>query len=109
MSFFDFGKYRLVIIDDLSNGTTKCALVEDRGEDRAAVFLWNNTFKTLEQGEDAPPEAFLRVSQSMLQGMMDSLWGKGYRPKYRRFDTEMTLVKAHLEDMRKLVFKESQP
>ncbi len=52
---------------------------------------------------DIPPTAKLRPE--MLQAFADALYARGIQPRSRRFQEEQDLLKAHLEDMRRLVFK----
>lgn len=63
------------------------------------------TVKQIGQGEfyDGPPT--LRLRPEMLQALADALYKHGIHPQERRFSQEMDLVKAHLADMRRLVFK----
>ena len=53
------------------------------------------------------------IDSVLLQQFMDALWEKGVRPKERRYENEVELLKGqmnlqnnHLQDMRKLVFEE---
>jgi hypothetical protein len=47
----------------------------------------------------------IRLSRDMVKDMFNALWDDGIRPKERRYETEMSLVNNHLQDMRKLVFE----
>jgi hypothetical protein len=45
-----------------------------------------------------------RLRRDQIQGLVDALAEKGFTANNRRFPQEMDLVRAHLEDMRRLVF-----
>ena len=48
-------------------------------------------------------------SPQILQAICNALDSYGFHPQDRRYQKEMDLVKSHLEDMRKLVFKKDYP
>lgn len=48
-----------------------------------------------------------RLRKDQIQSLVDGLADKGFLPSGRRFQQESDLMRAHLEDMRRLVFKES--
>jgi len=102
-----FGKYRFGIQQDFGTFRTQVALWEELPDGRRAAFIWEKRqFTVIESGAMMPEGAVIPLEGSTLQAMMDALWEYGIRPKERRFDNEMTLLNAHLEDMRRLVFKE---
>ena len=48
-----------------------------------------------------------RLKRDQIQALVDGLAEKGFTANNRRFPQEADLIKAHLEDMRRLVFKEN--
>lgn len=42
--------------------------------------------------------------RDQMQAFIDTLWGLGLRPKDRRFEKEIDLQAAHLQDMRRIAF-----
>lgn len=60
-----------------------------------------------DQGLIQPPAISIRHNdEQLLQSIVDQAWDLGIRPRYARETTpEVNAVKAHLEDMRSLVFK----
>jgi hypothetical protein len=64
-------------------------------------------FKELPEGEFFVPT--FTLDPLAAQEFMDNLWRCGYRPSEGEGSAgQLASVKYHLEDMRKLVFKESQ-
>lgn len=55
----------------------------------------------------APGNPFMEISQDDMQAMFDQLWTLGFRPLDGTGNGgHIEAMKYHLEDMRKLVFKE---
>jgi len=52
---------------------------------------------------DLDPEPTMRLTDGMIQGLFNALWDRGHRPKDRRYEKELDLMRNHLEDMRKIV------
>lgn len=86
-------------------GTTLRAVREhpDGGRDYAQI-----TWAPLAPGSCMPEDSIIELSEEGTQRLMDSLWSIGIRPsgKLSQSDTVLRATRDHLEDMRKLVFKE---
>lgn len=53
------------------------------------------------------PDPTLEIDRRTAQNLMDALWSAGLRPNNGEgMDAQVTAIKAHLEDMRTLVFKD---
>jgi len=55
--------------------------------------------------DGGPLDPTFRMTDKMFQAIFEALWEFGLRPKSRRFEQETDLMKAHLEDMRRIAFK----
>lgn len=62
-------------------------------------------FKEYDKGTYTPPS--LEATFDDLRMLMDELWNAGIRPTGINAVGEQGAMKAHLEDMRRLVFKDS--
>ena len=61
--------------------------------------------KTEEVEEYSPVPPLVRLSHDEAQELVNSLWEAGYRPSQDAGSSgQLSAVKYHLEDMRKLVF-----
>jgi len=58
--------------------------------------------KEIDGNKEVKPS--LTLPETVLIALFNALWEKGYRPENKRYEREADLLKAHLEDMRKLVF-----
>lgn len=71
------------------------------------VLLW--TWKTQRPGEGLPPECLMLLyrdeTREFFQAFLDKAWGMGLRPAHYDEPREAEAIKAHLQDMRTLVFK----
>lgn len=56
------------------------------------------------EGSAEPEPPTMMLPEGVLQGIMEEMWRLGFRPKDIRYEREIDLLNAHLEDMRKLVF-----
>jgi hypothetical protein len=67
--------------------------------------------KVEHQGEAFRPAILLPIAQQgLLQEIVDQAWDMGIRPRYAKETVpEVTAIKYHLEDMRRLVFKGKTP
>lgn len=74
------------------------------GPGKMRVLYPDQTLREVEKGVIVEPFAVL--PEESLQSLADVLYAKGFRPKARRYEEEAALLRAHLEDMRRLVFKE---
>jgi hypothetical protein len=74
--------------------------------DGSRGYATNITFEHVEAGMMPPPMAALTLSQADAQRLMDELWSVGLRPSEGSGSAgAMAATQAHLQDMRKLVFK----
>lgn len=84
-------------------------LVQRFGGGRVRFLQPNGT--TMEQADDEvvrdDVSPTFRLRRDQIQALVDGLADKGFTADGRRFPKEMDLMKAHLEDMRKLVFKDN--
>lgn len=77
-------------------------------------YVWvEDEWKILERGFESnfKPTIFVRDNEEkeMFQVILDALISKGYRPSQVKLnDKELEATQYHLEDMRKLVFKEKK-
>ncbi len=67
-----------------------------------------------ESGATVPDESFMPLDEhemkAFFQGALDKAWSLGLRPEHYQQDTkELQAARYHLEDMRRLVFKEIAP
>lgn len=74
------------------------------GHKRRLVKLLEST--EMEEGMRYSPSLSIGFDQA--QALMDSLWRCGLRPTEADSPGALAATKAHLEDMRRLVFKEEQ-
>ena len=111
MNAFEFGEWELMVGDDFNYSAPIAVLWKfEKPDGRKFAFCWNDgSVKEVPHGETAPKEAILKLSNTILQAMMDGLWKRGLRPKDRRYEMEIELKDQHLQDMRRLVFKEQTP
>lgn len=106
MISLDFGEWKLVFGSDPGYMQERCVLWQNRADGRAAYFSFKTGICTiLEGGERVPDDAFISLRPEILQGIMDGLWERGVRPKDRRYENELDLMKNHLEDMRRIALK----
>lgn len=92
--------------------TVDVFLIQDFGGDRYRVLQPDMT--TMEMRKDEAVRAgtvkpTFQLLPEQLQALADGLADKGFLPKQRRFAEEITLLRDHLEDMRRLVFKKETP
>lgn len=106
MNTFGFGEWTFGIQDEMASGRTLAALWRKNPDGTRDVFCWNGTVQRVPQDKVTPEKGILNLDRSMLQGMMDGLWGLGIRPNDKRYEEEAKLRDAHLQDMRKIVFKD---
>jgi len=70
------------------------------------VMLQDGTWAEHEPGCLAPAGAGIRLPEGSLQKIIDALIDFGVVPtKYKETTKEVSAIKYHLEDMRKIVFK----
>lgn len=80
------------------------ALVEPRG---GGNFLCANRIEMEQRQEGEMLTPAFTLDAKAVQQLMDDLWRCGYRPSEGEGSAgQLASVKYHLEDMRKLVFKE---
>lgn len=104
---FDFGEWKLAIQFDIGSYSRKALLWQLRQDGRRAIFSFKTGLgRVLEEGESAREDEPFTIPDGAMQAIMDGLWEHGFRPKDRRYENEASLMKNHLEDMRKLVFKD---
>ena len=63
--------------------------------------------RDIKPGELIPESALVELDRTAAQKLMDSLWNCGLRPAAGKgSEGQLAAVKYHLEDMRRLLFKE---
>lgn len=93
-------------------GALQILITTHRG-DNLCILQHDGTYQEIPRNEyrDVSPTLELpwRESESILQGLLDAIINKGYRPTVPIVrESEMNAVKYHLEDMRKLVFEKEE-
>lgn len=104
---------RLVVTDDSGFGHFNMYVwMEGLNSDKIGVLHAAPTFTMIDRNDPQSmdrPLALFTLSQKELQYLMDSMWRKGIRPSNGEGSVgEIGALKYHLEDMRKLVFKEKR-
>ena len=102
--FFELGKWVFATQDNFLNGGIDCLLFSQENSGHRSVMNPNGSFTRLPVGDPAKSPS-MTLSYTQLQAIMDGLWERGVRPQDRRFDNEVTLIKDHLNDLKRLVFE----
>ncbi len=105
MPDINFGDWVFRIVDDIQQFSWKAVLFRQT-RDGSDVFTWDGKCHHIPPNEKFPDGAAIDFSPDMLQALMDGLWKFGTRPHDKRYEEEAKLRDAHLQDMRKLVFKD---
>lgn len=100
------GGWKFQVFTDYVVGDT-CAVLTRKMENGSREYLGPKGGAIVAAREETPRDLLWHLEGQHLQAMMDGLWEVGVRPKDRRYENEMELQRAHLEDMRRLVFKEA--
>ncbi len=103
---FNFGEWRFRLFDDYSMGKQLGRLERNIDANHIELFTPKGEIKTLSNYERCEEADLWRMDDSMFQGIMDGLWKAGYRPQDRRYEEESKLRDAHLQDLRRIVFKD---
>ena len=110
MTMIDFGnvgEWKFYCFEDWQScGEISCMLMRRDENGMRSVFQPDGIIRHLPIGDPIEKPSFM-FKPSHLQALMDGLWERGIRPKDRRYENELELKDAHLQDMRKLVFKEA--
>lgn len=67
--------------------------------------LTEDGWASLERGQYTEPLLFL--DEPLAQALMEDLWREGVRPKSWGYEGEVSALKEHLSDMRKIVQREA--
>lgn len=80
---------------------------DDLGDNKFALADFSTlVLRTVDVGTFAPRDSGLRLSESDAQQLMDELWRAGVRPRNGSGAlAHVEATHAHLEDLRRLVFK----
>jgi hypothetical protein len=78
---------------------------------QSELLVWQ--WRPIEPATMVPEDCWLHhdkyENEAFLQAMMDAAWERGLKPAgYRNDNPQLDAIKYHLEDMRKLVFKETK-
>jgi len=88
------------------------ALVIYRKMKNGKTHVLNKDMTTIETISENMPidpnKCEIKLSPEILQALCDSLDEFGIHPKSRRYKKEVDLMKYHLEDMRRLVFRKGK-
>ncbi len=69
------------------------------GEDaaRQTVALMPS-WRGLDEGSNTPPDAFIRVEDAQIEGLLNQIWDAGFRPKNGEgASAQVTALRKHLE------------
>lgn len=104
MSKFDFGEWSFRFQHDLATDRINCLLIRRETQGETTVLQPNGTFIRVKSGERIQDPSFI-LEYEHLQAILQGLWDGGLRPKDKRYETEIDLLKDHLADMKRLVFE----
>ena len=76
--------------------------------DRVTFLIQGDTAVEIGEGV-CPDKPTLRLGPEELQGLVDALSEKGIKPKQGFIEGKLEATDKHLEDMRRLVFKDQPP
>jgi hypothetical protein len=99
------GQWEMIIQDDNTKLEINIYMIKQTRE--VSYYLSQDGIKKFDPEKEVEPLLKIkRDSQDIFQAMADGLYERGITPKARRFNEEMKLKDDHLQDMRKLVFKD---
>jgi hypothetical protein len=98
-----------VLIQDEQGTIYKNIFVYRRRDFDNSIQVLNsngNEVNTFEGGVPIPPT--MRITREMLQKLADALDTNGFKPQKGFLEGNLEATKGHLEDMRRLVFKDTK-
>lgn len=98
------GEWTFRFQHDLCTNRIDCLLALRDSHGFLAVLQPDGQFVRLKAGESIPKPSLVLQSEH-LRAIFQGLWDGGFRPKDRRYESEIDLLKDHLQDMKRLVFE----
>lgn len=94
-----------------SNGFKTSIYRADTRTRESEMLVWS--WRPIVCGDGIPDDCLLNQdkyeNEAFLQSMLDLAWSRGLKPAgYRDENPQLEATKYHLEDMRKLVFREAK-